>query len=500
MNAAEKLASSLPTDTKPAARPKSKTTASRSSTNDVDVFKLANGVDTIAVLDKLNVSHTETSRGEMATCPGCSEEGALVCKDGGIRCMHDRCSHAGPPGHPGFRTNVDLVVQVEKVEAFEAAKLICEWNGIEVPKWKTNASSAADPHAGSPDIPPGEGASPIGDKPAPSGSFKLLDAEAIWAPLEEPEYVVDGIIRRATLTEIVSYGGSGKSWVAIDMALSVAAGVPWLGRFPTKQGADTYLDWENGSYEMRRRLQAGARGRGLTAPVVGVDVCTMPDVYLSDPAFGPRIVALAKDRDLVIVDTLKAADPFTDENDSKIRIGLDALRRTGEQTGCAFVVLVHSKKTSGSATAIDAREAGRGSSAIYDAADSVLHIQYTEGKPLRVVQTKARLGKTVPSFLVRIEDTADGGVRVWAEDATTDDENEPSAKFDKHCDEVLECVRQCPGASKRLLSTKLHKHHTTVVAALEMLQRHGAVSPTGTSKAERWFSVDRTKGAPSNAR
>lgn len=346
------------------------------------------------------------------------------------------------------------------------------------------------------DVPPGDWSK--GDvfgrddaaQPGPLGGFSLIDPAAIWAELEEPVYVVDGVIRRGTLTEIVSYGGSGKSWLAVDLVVSVAAGVRWLGRFPTTTGRTTYLDWENGSYEMRRRFQAAAQGRGLTGPVEGVDLCTMPNAYLSDATFPGRLAALAKERDLIVIDTLKAADPLTDENDSKIRVGLDAMRRTAELTGCAFVVLVHSKKTSGSATAIDPREAGRGSSAIYDAADAVLHIQYTEGKPLRVQQTKSRLGRSVPPFLVTIEDV-DGGVRVAAEDVPAAETGDDAAKFDAICTEVLDAVKAYPGTSKRLLTEKLHKRFNTIAAALENLQRNGAVSPTGTGKTERWFAVVR---------
>jgi hypothetical protein len=108
-----------------------------SGTADPDgLFARANGIETIAVLDRLGIPHNDTPRGEMARCPGCSEDGALVCKNGGIKCLHDRCSTSGPTKNRGFRTNVDIVATVQNVDPSVAAKTICGWFGIEVPAGK----------------------------------------------------------------------------------------------------------------------------------------------------------------------------------------------------------------------------------------------------------------------------------------------------------------------------------------------------------------------------
>ncbi len=323
--------------------------------------------------------------------------------------------------------------------------------------------------------------------------IEIVEAADIFAPLEEPDWLIEGVIRRGSLVELVGYGSSGKSWIAADTLLSVAAGVPMLGRFGTKQGAVLALDWENGLYEMRRRLQAVAKSRGLwNTP--GLSVSCMPSVYMSDPKFGRVVEALATDRSLITIDTLKAASPGIDENDSSIRGGLDALRRVGEKTGCAFLVLLHSKKVSGSLTTIDAREAGRGSSAIFDAADSVLHITYTEGEPLRVQQTKARQGRQIEPFSVTILDGDGGAVHVVAEDAPVQETEPGRASFEKICSEVLEVIRAQPGASGRIVRAQVHSRPGAVGGALELLERHGVIRNTGTEARPKWFPTG--KGAP----
>jgi hypothetical protein len=98
------------------------------------LFTRANRVDTIAVLDWMGVPHESTPRGEMAQCPGCLEDGALVGEDGGLKCLHDRCASDGVPGKRGFRTNTDIVAKLQNLSPEEAAKLICQRFGVERPK------------------------------------------------------------------------------------------------------------------------------------------------------------------------------------------------------------------------------------------------------------------------------------------------------------------------------------------------------------------------------
>ena len=90
----------------------------------------ANAIDTFRVLDLLGIEHDE----KHAKCPGCGEDGALICKNGGIKCLHDRCAHAGPRDFKGFRTNVDLAEVVRGGTTLDAALHLCEHFGISLPE------------------------------------------------------------------------------------------------------------------------------------------------------------------------------------------------------------------------------------------------------------------------------------------------------------------------------------------------------------------------------
>jgi replicative DNA helicase len=94
------------------------------------IFTAANTVDTRRILDRYGIEHEERH----ARCPGCGEPGALICEGGGLKCLHNRCSHVGPPNHPGLRLNVDLVAEREQVLPRRAAELICDWFGVARPR------------------------------------------------------------------------------------------------------------------------------------------------------------------------------------------------------------------------------------------------------------------------------------------------------------------------------------------------------------------------------
>jgi hypothetical protein len=327
------------------------------------------------------------------------------------------------------------------------------------------------------------------DATSPQARINILDADAIWAPLPEPVYITSQILQASNLTELVAYGSSGKSWMGAELCVAVAAGVKAFDRFDTKQGSTLYIDWESGSFEMRRRFQLVSRGRDIEGPVPGVFLTSMPQLYMTSADFEEQVMRLADGRSLLVFDTLKAGSPGIDENSSDMRFGLDAIKRVTERTGCAALVLMHSKKVSGSITSIDPREAGRGSSAIFDAGDAVLHVIYQEGKPLLVQQTKGRGGKFVDPFSVSIVDAENGGVRVVGADVEKSSEDD----WDEVCTRVLEIVRANPGSSGRLIRGRAKGTHVTrVLGALEYLERQGAIRNTGSKQSAKWFPTERT--------
>lgn len=276
-------------------------------------------------------------------------------------------------------------------------------------------SEPADPYL----PPPDEGAAyaqAVKDAKGPAPTFKVWTPAEIWAPIEEPDYLFGGLLVRGSLGLVVAYGASLKTWTTIDGWLSVGTGTPWLGRFPTKQGRALLFDFESGPYELRRRAHRLARGRELAIPVEGCGFVTMPAMSLAEDAFFEALAPLAKEHAFIGIDSLAAGSAGIDENDSRFATSLQRLKAIAAETGCVIVVLHHSRKGNGEGS--DEREMVRGSSAIFNAADVVLQlVRAKDDGAFLMRQSKARGGKAVEPFVVRVDDVSADASVVVASDA-----------------------------------------------------------------------------------
>jgi AAA domain len=117
-------------------------------------------------------------------------------------------------------------------------------------------------------------------------------------------------------------------------------------------------------------------------------------------------VELMTGRDVILVDSLRAATGGLDENNSEIREPLDMLGGISDATGCRSVVIHHARKPSDDQPA--GRYSIRGSGALYDACDCVYVFAADKGEPVSVEHEKAREeGETVDGFALTVADVAD---------------------------------------------------------------------------------------------
>jgi RecA-family ATPase len=202
-------------------------------------------------------------------------------------------------------------------------------------------------------------------------------------------------------------------------------------------------------------------------------------------------------RDVVIVDSLRAATAGTDENDSGIRAALDMLGGLSEQTGCRALVIHHARKQGKDDPG--GRYAIRGSSAIFDAVDSAYLFGAEKGEPIHVEQVKARShGEPADDFALVISDVdAHGdpkaGLRVQlhgAELVTLRREQRHEAaqrvRADRDADKVRAAIAAVPGIGTRDLRARTSLSGDRLAAALAALDDRVDVretpSPAGRAK------------------
>src|SRR5437899_12619435 len=109
-----------------------------------------------------------------------------------------------------------------------------------------------------------------------------------------------------------------------SLALSIAAGRPVWGAYGSQRRRVVHVDLEQGDRLTRRRYQRIARAMGVDLAPLGdaLALAAMPPIALTS-ACADAWREIMTGRDLLIVDSLRAATAGADENDSGIRAGLD---------------------------------------------------------------------------------------------------------------------------------------------------------------------------------
>jgi hypothetical protein len=88
----------------------------------------------------------------------------------------------------------------------------------------------------------------------------LLDV----APTGRPRWLLRPFLEHGGPTVVFAYGESGKSLLALAMAVSLAAGAPLVGEPQGEPCPVLYLDWESDQHAHAERLRALLAGAGLT--------------------------------------------------------------------------------------------------------------------------------------------------------------------------------------------------------------------------------------------
>jgi len=207
-------------------------------------------------------------------------------------------------------------------------------NGNESLSPYSAALPASDPALPAPAIPP----------------YATLSIAALRA-LPPVEWTIDGLIPRRALSALYGAPGAGKSFVALDMALSVATGRAWQGR-AIEAGAALYIAGE-GVSGMGARVRAWQAARGYwrrdgADPAFHVLPLAVP---LADADAIERLLAtidaIGERFEMIVIDTVARtlAASGHDENDAtEMGLFVAACDAIVAHTGAAALAIHHSGK------------------------------------------------------------------------------------------------------------------------------------------------------------
>lgn len=95
-----------------------------------------------------------------------------------------------------------------------------------------------------------------GQEQEPKSSLNVVSlADFEGTPVPERRWIVEGLVPDRTVTDLSGDGGTGKSLLALQLAIAMSAGRGWLGYVPVA-GRVLYLSAEDELDELRRRAKA----------------------------------------------------------------------------------------------------------------------------------------------------------------------------------------------------------------------------------------------------
>jgi KaiC/GvpD/RAD55 family RecA-like ATPase len=190
------------------------------------------------------------------------------------------------------------------------------------------------------------------------GLYHGADVISAVRRLPPSNHLIDGMIPPGTVSILVGDSGIGKTPLAYQLALSLAAGVPFLG-LPVKRSRVLLVDFENSLRDAHWMLEQLRKHLRLA---------TYPDNFLlwpahlapQDPGAPFRMVEKQLNRngmnpgvsqvirmlapDLVIVDSLRSFNPEMERDNAVAAWQIKSLREIAKAQGTAFLLIHHVRK------------------------------------------------------------------------------------------------------------------------------------------------------------
>lgn len=220
--------------------------------------------------------------------------------------------------------------------------------------------------------------------PIAADTWEYDETEASEAALPRRPWLVPGLLLREKVTTLVAPGATGKSLLALNIAIALATGAAGVVPYAVAETGRTWvINGEDDNTEMRRRLVAARRHFGIDpAKLKG-------QLFLTHPQGRSLLLATRKGDGLqpvrqtiesacsfiqrngiscVVVDPLISLHDGSENDNAHMHVLLDTLRGIASRTGCAVLLVHHSgKPQAGADTLAGNAYAARGATSIITA-------------------------------------------------------------------------------------------------------------------------------------
>jgi RecA-family ATPase len=282
--------------------------------------------------------------------------------------------------------------------------------------------------------------------------------------LPPPEWLIDNILPEGGLCGLYGAPESTKSFIALDIAMSVATGLPWQGN-AVRQGYSLYVAAEGGP-GISKRVRAWMQTRGITD--IPHMAWLIESISVTSESNDMDLLMERLDNELqetpglVIIDTLARClegNENEQEDMGAFIAGLDKLRHEYGAT----VLAVHHTRLDG--------ERERGNTAFRGGTDTMISVTRPQnGSVVEVACTKQKDAEHFPSMEFRLELVPDTDSCVLVR---TDVENVQKSKH------IIDFLANGPMrwdewlSSTGLAKTTFHRSFSELVKTGQIIKENG---------------------------
>jgi hypothetical protein len=238
--------------------------------------------------------------------------------------------------------------------------------------------------------------------------IEILDLDAMIAADCKTEWLVKDLIAKRRITGLAGRSTSGKSWMALELAVSMATGRPVFGKYEVVQPAGVlYINADNPQDMLAKRVKTLLRQDKLKASG-NLSFLNFPNLSLKESqgiANLRKSMSITKPS-LVILDSLSMIWGVKDINqNAEIQNVFQNLRSLSNEFGCSILYLHHNRKAPNMG-----KDAGGGLDKILGAqnianmSDSIFSISKRDGQnSIKVQQHKNRDNAELAPFLIECD-------------------------------------------------------------------------------------------------
>jgi hypothetical protein len=184
-----------------------------------------------------------------------------------------------------------------------------------------------------------------------------------------------------------------KTWVALEIAVSVASGSLCLGTFPVHQSGPVLLfAAEDSQAKVRSRLESLAHHHGFSLQQINLQVITADTLRLDRPSDQDRLAAtiLFHQPVLLVLDPLVRLHSLDENQSGPMAALLGYFRGLQRKTGTAIVIVHHARKNNSSSAG--AGYTLRGSGDLYAWLDSLISVKRHKNRTALIAEHRSAPG------------------------------------------------------------------------------------------------------------